>query len=192
MIRQRPTRRRAIATGFFLLGTLLALGACSEVARLDPNGGFAIESFFDGNARSEGEIETLGLWKTAFTADFKGRAEEDGEFHLDETFHLSVGDRLQYWRLHARPDGRYDGTVRTADEDGLMSPTMPVAGYRTAEGAVLEYDGYAPGGGSMVLHFRHEMTAEPDGTVVNQVKVSKLGLPLATSRVVFMKVTPAG
>lgn len=183
---------RAFVTVLAFVAASSTISGCSGLPPLSTAGSFAIDSYFDGASRSEGEIDTLFFWRETFTARFVGHREETGEFALDETFQLRAGERLQSWRLQALPDGRYEGTVRTADRDGLMSPASPVAGYRTAEGAVLDYDGYAPGGGSMLLHFRHIMTDQRDGIVLNRVEVSKFGIPLAKAHVVFSKVPSAG
>ena len=169
---------------------LLALAACAEPVPA-PDGGFALEAFFDGANVSEGEVDTLFVFTEAITADFAGDT-ASGRLALDETFHLEQGDRLQRWALTATPDGRYAGTVETAGKDGSLRPPVAVTGYRTADGAVLNYDGYAPGGGDMLLHFRHWMRQQADGTVLNQVRISKFGLPIAGARVVFSKLPPTG
>lgn len=169
-----------------LFVAVAGLAACSAAPPPSLEGTFRLASFFDGRSKSTGEIDTLLILSETFTADFDGRA-EDGRLRLDETFLLKVGERLQRWDLRETGEGRYEGTVRTADKDGRLSAAVPVAGYRTADGAVLDYDGYAPGGGSMLLHFRHWMTAQADGTVLNRVRVSKFGIPLAGARVVFSK-----
>lgn len=161
-------------------------GAFAEPPPADPAGRFALESFFDGSSRSRGEIQTAYVSTEAFTADFTGSGAPDG-LALDERFHFAGGDRLQRWALTALPGGRYGGTVATEDGDGLLRPPVPVAGYRTADGAVLDYDGYAPGGSALLLHFRHHMQAQPDGTVLNTVSISKFGIPVAGARVVFSK-----
>lgn len=167
-----------------------ALAACAEPVPA-PDGDFALEVFFDGASVSEGEVDTLLVFTEAITADFAG-ATTDTRLDLDETFHLAQGERLQRWALTATPDGRYAGTVETAGKDGSLRPPVSVTGYKTADGAVLTYDGYAPGGSDMLLHFRHWMRQQADGTVQNLVRISKFGLPIAGARVVFSKLPPTG
>jgi hypothetical protein len=169
---------------------LAGLAACAEPVPA-PDGKFALETFFDGASVSEGEVDTLLVFTEAITAAFAGAA-TNGRLELDEMFHLAQGERLQRWALTATPDGRYAGTVETAGEDGKLRPAVPVTGYRTEDGAVLNYDGYAPGGSDMLLHFRHWMRQQADGTVQNLVRISKFGLPIAGARVVFSKVAPTG
>ena len=164
---------------------LAALSACASPAPV-VDGPFALEAFFDGASRSEGEVVTLLVWTEKLTADFAGTTNGD-HLDLDETFHFEQGDRLQRWQLTAEPGGRYTGTVSTAGEDGELRPAVTVTGSKTADGAVLDYDGYAPGGSDMLLHFRHRMTRQPDGTVLNRVRISKFGLPIAGAQVVFSK-----
>jgi hypothetical protein len=163
-----------------------AAGAFAEPPAADAAGRFALETFFDGASRSRGEIDTAYLSTETFTADFSGKA-TGGNLTLDERFHFAKGERLQRWALSALPGGRYEGTVETESGKSVLSAPVPVTGYRTADGAVLDYDGYAPGGGSLLLHFRHYMQAQADGTVLNTVWVSKFGIPMAGARVVFFK-----
>ena len=160
-------------------------GAFAEPPSADPAGTFALETFFDGASRSQGEINTAYVSTETFAAAFLGKATAGG-LALDERFHFAKGERLQRWALTALPGGRYEGTVETESGKGILNPPVPVRGYRTATGAVLDYEGFAPGG-SLLLHFRHFMQAQPDGTVLNTVWVSKFGIPVAGARVVFSK-----
>ena len=161
-------------------------GAFAEPPVADPAGGFALETFFDGASRSQGEIDTAYVFAQTFTADFSGKTMGE-TLALDERFRFAKGERLQRWALTALPGGRYEGTVATESGKGALSPPVLVTGYRTTDGAVLDYDGFAPGGGSLRLHFRHTMQAQGDGTVLNTVRVSKFGIPVAGARVVFSK-----
>jgi hypothetical protein len=161
-------------------------GAFAAPPAANAAGSFALETFFDGSSASQGAIETGYVSAEPFTAGFSGTA-TGGDLVLDERFHFAKGDRLQRWRLNALPGGRYAGTVETERGDGVLAAPVPVTGYRTTDGAVLTYEGYAPGGGSMLLHFRHVMQAQRDGTVLNTVGVSKFGIPVAGARVVFSK-----
>ena len=165
-------------------------GAFAEPPSADPAGTFALETFFIGASRSQGEIDTAYVSTETFAAAFSGMATAGG-LTLDERFHFAKGERLQRWALTALPGGRYEGTVETESGKGVLNPPVPVSGYRTGDGAVLDYDGYAPGGGSLLLHFRHHMQAQADGTVLNTVRVSKFGIPVAGARVVFSKQPPA-
>lgn len=167
-----------------LLGAVMHLAAAQPAAAADL--AFTPERFFAGESFSAGEVRTFIFSRQAFTARFFGEASRGG-FLLDERFSFPDGERLQRWELRRAADGTYTGTVRTEGENGVLSEARPVAGRLTAGGAVLEYDGYAPGGGGTILHFRHRMTAQPDGTVENRVTISKLGVPLATARVTFAK-----
>ena len=188
-------RRKRLAKSLLVLVVLglgwlglkaVAGGAFAEPPAADAGGSFALERFFDGSSQSQGEIDTAYVSAETFTADFTGTATEES-LALDERFHFAKGDRLQRWTLAVRPGGRYEGTVETESGKGVLSAPVPVSGYKTADGVVLDYDGYAPGGGSLVLHFRHVMQAQPDGTVLNKVQVSKAGIPVAGASVVFSK-----
>lgn len=181
-------RCRASALALFVAAAL-ALAGCSELPNGEP-GPFALERFFAGTSFSRGIVRTFGFWTEDFTATFAGVA-EGPHLKLDERFDFPGGKRLQRWDLTRVSPGRYLGTVRTEGDDGKLRAAVPVEGRLTPEGAVLDYDGYAPGGGSLLLHFRHVMTARGDGTVANHVTISKFGLPIATSDVVFAKTKAA-
>ena len=181
-------RRRRIAVGA-VLGTIVAalLAGCAAPLPASPAaGGFDLERFFDGRSYSSGTVATALVFEKAFTASFEG-SRHGRTLELDEHFVFPDGRHLQHWHLSEVAPGRYHGTVATGLDGGRMSPAVPVDGHATPHGVVLDYDGYAPGGGETVLHFRHQMTALADGTVANQVTVSKFGMPLATSKVIFAK-----
>jgi len=167
-----------------LLG-LAVLGGCGGLPKPDPNG-LSLPGFFEGKSVSKGTVTTALVFTEAFTAEFEGKQTGD-RFQLDERFAFSDGKRLQRWDLVRTGPGLYGGTVATELKSGDLAKPMPVVGVQTQNGAVLDYDGYAPGGGSTLLHFRHEMTGRPDGTIANHVIVSKFGVPLATSDVTFAK-----
>ena len=151
-----------------------------------PTKRFDLIGFFDGTSYSKGTVTTALVSTSAFTAKFSGK-QSGHRLRLDENFTFKDGKRLQRWDLAETAQGRVTGTVTTELQSGKPAPTVPVTGRRTADGAVLDYDGYAPGGGNTVLHFHHAMTARADGTVANHVTVSKYYLPLATSDVTFAK-----
>lgn len=174
------------------IALLLALAGCFALAAPAPlpqarSDGFDLLAFFDGEARSTGTITTALVSTEAFTASFEGRREGDA-LRLDERFRFADGStRLQRWTLRRMAGGRLAGTVETEDETDALHPPVAVDGRLTADGAVLAYDGYAPGGGSLRLGFRHAMTRLDEGHVANHVAVRLLGLPIARSDVVFVR-----
>ncbi|WP_102960046.1 DUF3833 family protein [Mangrovicella endophytica] len=173
----------------FATTAVLLIAACGSLPE-PQQGSFALERFFAGTSVSSGSIATLGFWHETFTARFTGVAEGD-RMQLDERFRFADGERLQRWDLRRVAPARYAGTVQTEGDDGALSDPVPVDGRLTPDGAVLDYDGYAPGGNRLLLHFRHVMRERPDGTVANHVTISKLGLPIASSDVIFAKSTAA-
>jgi hypothetical protein len=185
--RSRPEFASSRLLARRLGATLLAfvLGAASPAVNA-ADLAFSPEQFFAGESYSSGVIRTLVVSRERFTARFAGEAAE-GRLRLDERFAFADGKRLQRWDLQHVGGGAYQGTVQTETGDGVLREPRPVAGRLTAGGAVLEYEGYAPGGGETRFNFRHRMTAQPDGTVLNRVSISKLGLPVATARVTFAK-----
>ncbi|MBB4003508.1 DUF3833 family protein [Aurantimonas endophytica] len=148
--------------------------------------GFSLADFFDGRSVSEGTVRTALLLDEPFTASFEGRRAAD-RLRLDERFVFEDGARLQRWDLSRSRAGVYTGTVATEDGDGTLSAPVPVAGWATVDGAVLAYDGYAPGGADTLLHFRHVMSRNGDGTLANRVTISKFGISIATSKVTFAR-----
>lgn len=179
--------RRAAGAGLALL--LALAGGCARPPDPSP-GGFSVPAFFEGASVSKGTVTVALVSTTAFTARFEG-VRKGSSLVLDERFLFEDGPRLQRWRLTEVSPGVYRGTVETQGEGERLAPPVPVEGRATRDGAVLVYDGIAPGGGGTRLGFRHVMTARPDGTVSNHVTVSKFGLPVATSAVVFAKTAAA-
>ncbi|RFC63384.1 DUF3833 family protein [Fulvimarina endophytica] len=178
--------QRSIGLGF--AAWLLAAGSVgAETVRAVPDdlAGTPI-AFFDGRARSTGTITTLFVSTEAFTARFEGDLAKR-ELTLDEEFTFADGKALQRWALFAHRDGSVSGTVQTEIADGTLMPPVRVVGEYAPDRLVLSYDGYAPNGSDMVLHFHHVMRSQNDGTVTNRVTVSKFYLPLATSSVTFYK-----
>ncbi len=170
-----------------MLGFLSACGVAPDDRPVDAGAlGFDMISFFDGVSYSKGTVTKAFFFNDSFTAAFEGNVDAR-HLALDERFTFEDGKRLQHWDLAETAPGRFDGTVTTELKTGQPAPTVPVEGYATQNGAVLDYEGYAPGGGTTLLHFRHVLTARVDGTVANHVTVSKYYLPLATSDVTFAK-----
>ena len=143
-------------------------------------------AFFDGRATSSGTVTTALVSTEAFTARFTGKV-RGNRLRLDERFRFDDGRPLQRWDLRRVADGNYRGTVTTELDDGTMAPPVPVEGRSFAGGVVLAYDGYAPGGGRTLLGFRHVMQLVSPDRVENHVTISKFGVPVATSSVVFRR-----
>lgn len=184
-----PAMRRIFACGVLAI-TFGLLSACGPAPDDRPvgagAGAFDLFSFFEGASYSKGTVTTAFFFDESFTAAFSGET-ADRRLMLDERFVFADGKRSQQWDLAETAPGRFAGTVTTELDTGKPAPAVPVAGYATANGAVLDYEGYAPGGGKTLLHFRHVLTMQVDGTVANRVTVSKYHLPLATSAVTFAK-----
>ncbi len=142
--------------------------------------------FFAGRATSSGTIVTALVFREAFTARFVGTV-TGNRLRLDERFRFEDGNRLQRWDLRWLPDGRYVGTVSTELSDGTMAPPAHVEGWPFAQGVVLAYDGYAPGGGRTLLGFRHVMRRAGPGLVRNEVTISKYGVAIAGADVIFRR-----
>ena len=167
-------------SAFAATAFLLALFSGAQAAEFKP------EAFFAGQTFSAGEVDAAFSKPERFTARFIGKVSH-GALSMDERFTFAHAKRLQRWSLRSDGKGGYRGTVRTETADGVLREARPVTGKLTPTGGVLSYDGYAPNGGDTILHFRHSMEAQADGTVRNRVAVSKLGLPVATADVVFSK-----
>ena len=153
--------------------------------------GLSLMAFFDGRATSRGTITTALVSTERFTANFSGKVTGQ-RLRLDERFHFADGNRLQRWTLARTGNGQYRGSVTTELGDGTMAPPVRVAGRSFAGGVVLTYDGYAPGGGHTLLGFRHVMRRISRDQVENKVTISKFGLPIASSNVIFQRGKPAG
>lgn len=177
--------RRIVLSLLVLLGVALALAFWQAREPRSEGGAFDLAGFFEGRSVSTGMITTALVKRERFTASFTGERLEDA-FRLEERFRFEDGERLQVWRLTPAANG-FEGTVETEGRDGALFPPVPVTGIANEDGVVLEYEGYAPGGRGRLLHFRHHMRAQADGTLANHVVVSKFAVPLATSTVVFTR-----
>lgn len=171
--------RRLVALAVLAVAGLAVAGSARAAVPFD------LAAFFAGSSQSAGEVRTLLVFRETFTAVFTGGREGE-RLRLDERFAFEDGARLQRWDLTQR-GAEISGTVETELGDGTLAAPVPVAGTRTPDGAVLTYRGHAPGGGATLFGFRHEMTANADGTVSNHVSVTKFGLAVATSDVTFAK-----
>ncbi|HEX2017825.1 MAG TPA: DUF3833 family protein [Aurantimonas sp.] len=178
-------RRRGASIAAAVLLLALPLAGCGQ-APAPVADGYSLAGFFDGRSYSEGTVRTALVFEERFTARFRGSV-DDNRMRLDERFRFADGRRLQRWELSRSAAGVYTGTVATEDGEGRLSAPVPVVGWATADGAVLTYQGHAPGGGDMLLGFRHVMTENGDGTLANRVTISKFGIPIATSLVTFAK-----
>ncbi|WP_114389875.1 DUF3833 family protein [Notoacmeibacter marinus] len=184
---ERRDAARPVAKSLGILLLAIALNGGVPTHGLSADRSFDLFAFFDGEARSEGTVDPLVGSRDMFTARFKGRV-ENGRLRLVETFTFTHGEFDQIWELN-RDGASIAGTVRTEDDNGVLSGPVPVSGQLWPDGALLAYDGYAPGGSNTVFAFTHRMTAQPDGTVRNDVTLAKWLLPLARSMVTFF---PAG
>ncbi|ORE98438.1 lipoprotein [Aurantimonas sp. 22II-16-19i] len=193
--RRRPARHLARLALAVVLLLAPVVGLASPVvddarpaagSRPAADAALALDAFFDGQATSQGTITTLLVFREPFTARFSGRV-AGNRLKLDERFRFEDGKRLQRWDLTRSRDGRYRGTVTTELGDGTMAPPASVVGWTFAGGVVLAYDGYAPGGGRTLLGFRHVMRTIAPGTVRNRVTISKFGVAIASSDVIFRR-----
>ena len=172
-----------VCTALALFAVLALSGCGDEPPPLTDGKPFDLFAFFEGNARSEGMVDPLIGNAEPFTAKFEGQMRGD-RFHLVESFSFPDGQFDQLWDLK-REGTALSGTVRTENEDGELSAPVPVAGELWSNGAILTYDGYAPGGGDTRFAFTHRMTPKDDGTVENSVAIAKFLLPVARSTVTF-------
>ncbi|WP_233719068.1 DUF3833 family protein [Jiella avicenniae] len=175
----------AAATGFVAVPAAVDAAPAAKAAGHRPHD-LSLLEFFDGRVASRGTIITALVFREEFTATLTGTV-RGRRLRLDERFRFEDGERLQRWDLRQVPDGRYLGTVRTELSDGTMAPAVPVEGRTFADGVVLAYDGYAPGGGRTLLGFRHVMRPIAPGKVANRVTISKFGVPIAASDVIFRR-----
>ena len=166
----------------------LVLSACAAVAlaqqELTPL--FTPEEFFNGSVSGKGTITTLFFWDEDFTNAFSGRVQQD-ETLIEERFTFTDATPKQYWRFQRLGDGRYSGDVTTEGKDGKLRGPQPVEAWLDKSGFHIDYSGHAPDGGDTQYRFRHDLTLQPDGTVVNDVSISWWGIPLASSRAVFTR-----
>jgi hypothetical protein len=175
-----------VSAGWKIVATALAFSAGAAFAQPEATRVFAPEEFFNGKVSGRGMITTLWFWGEDFTNAFSGEIRGD-ETLIEERFTFEGATPKQYWRFRKLADGRYGGDVTTEGEDGKLREPLPVDAWLDASGFHLDYVGHAPDGGDTRFRFRHDLTPQPDGTVVNDVSISWWGIPLASSRAVFTR-----
>jgi hypothetical protein len=176
-----------VSAGWKIVATALAFSAgAAAFAQQDTKPSFTPEEFFNGNVSGKGAMTKLWFWSEDFANEFSGRVEND-ETLIEERFTFEDATPKQYWRFRKLADGRYRGDVTTEGEDGKLRGPLPVDAWLDASGFHLDYVGHAPDGSDTRFRFRHDLTPQPDGTVVNDVSISWWGIPLASSRAVFTR-----
>ncbi len=140
-----------------------------------------LEAYFDGQVNACGVFQDrFGRVRRQFVCDIDGRY-ADGVLTLDETFRYDDGEvEARAWKIACLPGGRYEGTApgvqgvaKGAREGNRFAWTYPY--------------GLKVGARTWTVIFTDQMFLQPDGVIVNTVRVSKLGLDLGYATIAFRR-----
>jgi len=144
-----------------------------------PEPRFTPERWFQGRTVGQGEFRRItGGGPRRFSMVIEGRW--DGRTLLmDETFTTAEGRWNRLWTIRPLGGGRYEGRLTTG---------RGLADIRAEGDTVrMRYRAEAPLSDGFVAGFDQALRLRPDGTVLNVADVSKWGLPVGRTTVVFRK-----
>lgn len=141
---------------------------------------FALERFFAGRTEAQGTFHAINGVNRAFKVDLSGRW--DGRMlTLVEDFRFADGEKdRKVWRFEKLAPGSYRGTRDDVRGDTLVT----INGDTATFSYIVDLD---PGAGENLVGFNDTMVLRGDGTVLNTARVSKLGIPVAITRVEFRR-----
>lgn len=171
-----PSAARLALSALLLLAPLL-MAAPARAA--EP---FTLEGYFTGRTVATGTFRAINGVRRDFAVDLDGRWDRRRQtLTLVETFRYADGERdRKTWVFRKTAPGRYVGTR----EDVIGATDVAIAG----DTARFAYDvNLDPKGTPNVVRFNDTMTLRPDGTVLNTARVTKWGLPVASTRVEFRR-----
>lgn len=165
-------------TGIRLGAGLVAfLMLAAHPARADE---LVLERFFAGRTKAQGTFSAITGTKRTFTVDLTGRW-NGRVLTLVEDFRFSDGEKdRKVWRFEKLASGLYRGTREDVRGDTLVT----VKGGTATFSYVVDLD---PGAGENLVRFSDTMILRDDGTVLNTARVSKFGIPVASTRVEFRR-----
>ena len=135
-------------------------------------------SFFSGKSEGMGEMRILFSRAKPFRVQSSGLVRRDGTLVLRQTIRIA-GEKptTREWRLKRAAGNRYVGTLTEA--------VGPVTGEVSGNRLVLHYTMK----GTVRPRIRQVLTLQPDGrTIANELRATKLGLPIASVRETIRKV----
>ncbi|WP_439814696.1 DUF3833 family protein [Zavarzinia sp. CC-PAN008] len=163
----------------WVLAANLLTPPLDQQARLEP--ALRPEEYFVGTVVGFGVVtDPFGIVREEFRQDVAGRI-ENGLLVMDERFTYRSGARDQrIWTIRFTPDGLYQGTA--AD--------VPAGGAGRAVGNALAWRFALPLDTGLFLSsldLDQVMLRQDAETVINQVRISKFGIPLGQISIVFRK-----
>lgn len=157
-----------------LLTVLLSVAAPAHAAD------FAFETWFAGKSRATGSFRAINGVKRTFEVALNGKW--DGRtLTLREDFVYDDGERdTKTWRFVKTGKGAYTGT-----REDVVGATKVIIKGDTAR---FSYKVYLDGKNRKnLVSFSDVMRLGKDGRVINTAIVSKFGIPVARTRVVFSR-----
>lgn len=151
---------------------------------LTPNIAFAqsqasLEGFFTGKTKAKGEFSAINGVKTNFDVDLTG--EWDGRIlRLREDFTFSDGKKdTKTWVFTKVNESQYRGT-----REDVIGETLVTITNNQAKFSYLVYlDGLNR---KMKVRF-HDIMIFEENSVINNARITKFGLPIGRTKVVFEK-----
>lgn len=165
---------RFVMSVAMMLTTLFVAAAPAHAA------GFTFEGWFKGRSRAVGSFSAINGVKRSFTVDLHGKW--DGKrLTLREDFVYNDGERdRKTWIFTKTGPNTYSGTRE--DVVGATKVTI------TGNVARFSYQVYLdPKNKANLVRFRDVMTLRPDGTIINEARIYKFGLPVGKTRVEFTR-----
>lgn len=162
---------------YLLLGLGMAILTSASHVAAEP---FTFERYFKGKSSASGSFRAINGTTRDFEVALTGRW--DGTtLNLREDFVFDDGTRdTKTWRFVKTGPTTYRGTR----EDVIGETEVTLSGNT----ARFTYQVYLdPQNRAQKVRFHDLMTLRPDGTVLNTAWVTKLGLPVARTRVEFRR-----
>ncbi|MCM2293966.1 DUF3833 domain-containing protein [Allorhizobium sp. BGMRC 0089] len=160
-----------------LMGVLIGFAASAMPSKAAP---FRFEDYFVGTTWAEGHFSAI----TGVRRDFKVRLTGRWNGHrlrLREDFDFADGKKdRKTWTFVKTASAAYTGTRDDVIGDAKVSVTGDTARF-----SYLVY--LSPQTRSNIVRFHDKMVLQPDGIVLNTAWVTKFGLPVARTTVVFHK-----
>ncbi|QRM57536.1 DUF3833 family protein [Sinorhizobium sp. BG8] len=168
---------RILATIF---AALILAGSMPSISRAEAASELRLEEQFAGRTIARGHFRAINGVKRDFTVTLHGKW--DGKtLALREDFVFDDGERdRKTWRFVRTGPGRYTGT-----REDVVGQTHVRIDANVARFSYLVY--LDPGERKNKVRFHDTMTLNSDGTVLNTAWITKIGLPVAWTRVEFRR-----
>lgn len=160
----------------FAMALLLALIFGASQAQAQQS--FTLESYFTGKTYATGQFSAINGAKRQFEVELNGTW--DGQvLTLREDFIFNDGSRdTKTWHFTKTSQNTYEGT-----REDVIGSTKIVIENNIARFNYLVY--LDPDARKLKVRFHDEMRLNPDGTLLNEARITKFLFPIGKTRVEF-------